>query len=154
MSLESIVREWTEAAHGALPHRPDGIFCFIAAWIALNAIYVHRYGPRIGDRAGALRFAREPASRAVHREKLDEPAYKQAVDLLANRGVMNLRSRSMVLVADVGDFEQVMSVVYQVRCNLFHGGKLPFDVRDRALVGAALEILLPQLSGKSTHDAA
>ena len=39
------------------------------------------------------------------------------------------------------NFAEVFDVVYQVRCNLFHGGKSPDDERDVAFVRASVPIL-------------
>ena len=36
---------------------------------------------------------------------------------------------------------RLMSVVYQIRCNLVHGSKDPDNVRDRSLVSSSQEVL-------------
>lgn len=43
-----------------------------------------------------------------------------------------------------GDFKSFIDVIYQIRCNLFHGRKdISEDKRDIYLVGLALNLLLP-----------
>lgn len=39
------------------------------------------------------------------------------------------------------DFSGIVRGLYQIRCNLFHGGKRPGDVRDQKLVKTASLIL-------------
>jgi hypothetical protein len=43
---------------------------------------------------------------------------------------------------DINNFEQFLSVVYQIRCNLFHGNKNPYSDADALLVEAAFNSLL------------
>lgn len=52
-------------------------FGSMAAWVALNA-YVHRYGVRVGDRKGALRFTKESESREKHRQSMEDEDYRFA----------------------------------------------------------------------------
>jgi hypothetical protein len=42
---------------------------------------------------------------------------------------------------DIADFEQVILFIYQIRCNLFHGGKSPVNKNDRRLVSLSAKIL-------------
>lgn len=39
------------------------------------------------------------------------------------------------------DFGAVVEAIYRIRCNLFHGGKRPGDVRDKKLITVASRIL-------------
>ena len=45
------------------------------------------------------------------------------------------------LLSDVDDFDQVIEFIYQIRCNLFHGGKSPVNANDRRLVTLASNFL-------------
>lgn len=40
-------------------------------------------------------------------------------------------------ITDVSDFVQVVDFIYQIRCNLFHGQKSPFNDKDKSLVSCA-----------------
>ena len=44
-------------------------------------------------------------------------------------------------LSDISDFEQVVRFIYQIRCNLFHGGKSPVDTNDARLVSLSTKIL-------------
>jgi hypothetical protein len=45
------------------------------------------------------------------------------------------------------DWPHVLSVIYQVRCNLFHGDKTPHSDIDRVLVHSAFQILVQFMRG-------
>jgi len=145
MSVKELVRAWREVSKGQRPADPDAFFRFVAAWVAFNATYVYCYGADVGDRAGAIRFASEPNSLHRHNELLQLPSYRAAVEVLAEKGVLNLRNGRTLRINNSADFIQVMEVIYQVRCNLFRGGKLPSDPRDLRLVEAANAVLQPHL---------
>lgn len=42
---------------------------------------------------------------------------------------------------DIEDFSQVVDILYQIRCNLFHGGKSPNNRRDSRLVWLSANVL-------------
>lgn len=43
--------------------------------------------------------------------------------------------------SNASDFEQAVRFIYQIRCNLFHGGKSPVDKNDKKLVRWSANIL-------------
>lgn len=51
------------------------------------------------------------------------------------------RRRREVRIDSPKDFGGIVDGVYQVRCNLFHGGKRASDLRDQQLVMACARIL-------------
>lgn len=44
-------------------------------------------------------------------------------------------------LSDIDDFRQVVEFIYQVRCNLFHGGKSPVNTNDEILVTLSFRVL-------------
>jgi hypothetical protein len=44
---------------------------------------------------------------------------------------------------DIGDFRQIVRFIYQIRCNLFHGGKSPINKSDKRLVALGAKLLAP-----------
>jgi hypothetical protein len=46
-----------------------------------------------------------------------------------------------VYLTDINDFGQIIRFMYQIRCNLFHGGKSPAKPRDRDLTRWSAMIL-------------
>ena len=55
------------------------------------------------------------------------------------------RNNIIVIVSDPNDLENFVDVLYQVRCNVFHGEKIPGEVNDDQIVKAALPFLLQLL---------
>jgi hypothetical protein len=51
------------------------------------------------------------------------------------------RNIHTVTLSDTSDFSQVIQFIYQIRCNLFHGGKSPVNARDKQLVYLSGRIL-------------
>ncbi len=52
-----------------------------------------------------------------------------------------LRGGGLTYLHDTTNFKEVVGFIYQIRCNLFHGGKNPIDSRDNNLVFSAEEFL-------------
>ena len=44
-------------------------------------------------------------------------------------------------VKDIHEFKEVIDVLYEIRCNLFHGSKLDTDKRDMEVIKAATPVL-------------
>jgi hypothetical protein len=83
---------------------------------------------------------------SLHRELLrTSPEYVEAVETLAEKGVWSAGRDGGDRRWRIGDRKNassVMTAVYHVRCNLFHGQKHPDSHRDQRLVKAAYEILI------------
>jgi hypothetical protein len=43
--------------------------------------------------------------------------------------------------SDVNNFREAIEFIYQIRCNLFHGGKSPVNVHDRRVVSLSSKVL-------------
>ena len=46
----------------------------------------------------------------------------------------NLPSKAPILIQDHCRFDEIIDVIYPIRCNLFHGAKNPDQKRDRMLL--------------------
>jgi len=44
-------------------------------------------------------------------------------------------------LSDVNNFTEVIEFIYQIRCNLFHGGKSPVNAHDKRLVSLSSKVL-------------
>jgi hypothetical protein len=123
----------------------DPWFRFIARWIAFNAYYSAMH-PSKGDKAGVKKMGVDPVWVGLHKSLLQEPNYKASVDFFISRnGVADMNDRGgaghRVQIADLNDWNQVLLCIYQVRCNLFHGDKLPHARNDSDVVENADNIL-------------
>ena len=134
---------------------------FSQLWMAFNSVYGgepdRRERARVmscirrnfSERA-ALRVLRS-ITRSVDRIFMVPPG-----NLLLNRWDPNFRAASQRCTAlyrnksetAVGRLAAVGGVLYQIRCNLIHGGKDPHNERDRMLVNESvvvLKVLVPAL---------
>ena len=127
---------------------------FVRDWFAYNAIYA-RQDVRI-EREQVMRAVSDHVTRADATRVLnglsDEIAFLTALppgNLRASQASQQFRARSVQDLSVVNTvtndpltrLAHLMSVVYQVRCNLFHGGKDPDGHRDRDLVRVSRRIL-------------
>jgi hypothetical protein len=143
MQLSDIIRAWHTRATGGEVDRSDVFFRFVAIWVAFNALYASRHSSDIGDLDQVRSFAGDPDAVDRHRELIRTDAeYGRAIDSLSQRGVRNLSGYGTRRIRDRNSLTDVASCVYQVRCNLFHGGKTPEDPRDARLVEACYTIVL------------
>src|SRR5712664_1724067 len=118
---------------------------FMTAWIGLNALYAEESQTVDGDRNQVRAFARDDRLLRAHCDLMrDEllPDYARSVDVLAARGVRNLRNNRVCKLGGDRPLVDVLDCIYQVRCNCFHGGKHQADRRDRDLVTASFVIVI------------
>jgi hypothetical protein len=143
MDVMTVISEWYRIADEQRPDDP--FFQFIGIWIAFNAFYVSRYhnftDARVSDHKCVRKFAQEAGSVAYHRRLLKDAEYARAVAVLAEEGVRDVISDEHYEIPKPEDLAAVLEVVYQVRCNLFHGGKLIRDPRDQRLTRASFMII-------------
>ena len=144
------------AVTGALDTR-DPFLRFMAAWMAFNAVYDD--GTARGSEWKRIEtFVIDKDLEQIHRSLLQHEGYAGAVNVLAATGVGDDRTGARRQIQDQTNVLEVMRCVYQVRCNLFHGGKHPTDPRDRELSYASYVIVASLLSWRSTgrlpHEAA
>ena len=143
--VRTIITDWYRVAE---EHQDDPFFAFIALWIAFNAHYVSTFhdftdpDARVKDHKYVKRFAQDRANVQLHRRLLaTSPEYHDAVAKLAERGVTDVISGETHLIERMEDLLAVAEAVYQVRCNLFHGGKFRDDERDQQLTSASYTIV-------------
>lgn len=143
----------------------DPLFRFIAAWVAFNAIYAALYtsdkhrgwkdrlnelrnrdksGSRgkPGEKEKVQLFSTEPETAKYHRVLLvEDERYREAVSYLKSRPVYNTDNGRCVEIEDERVLEQVLLSVYRARCNLFHGAKVPHNLRDARVAKAGYTIV-------------
>ena len=142
MTIEEIIRKWYALASGGNVEANDIFFRFVALWIAFNALYTSRHGNEERDWDQVRSFAEAPQAIACHRRLLqNDEKYRNAVQDLKDRGVYDVRRQTLRTIRNENNLTQVARCVYQVRCNLFHGGKSPEDLRDERLVNAGYTII-------------
>lgn len=148
MDLQNIVDTWAELALEGRIERADIFFRFVAIWVAFNALYTSRHSDEVGDWDQVRSFAGEVRAIDKHRQLLDSDAeYQNAVDILKEHGVYDVHRHVRRRIRDNRDLTSVASCLYQIRCNLFHGGKMPDNPRDERLVSAGYTIVSRLIKG-------
>jgi hypothetical protein len=143
MELSAIIRTWHTLATGGDIDRSDVFFRFIALWVAFNALYASRHSSDIGDWDQVRSFSGDPDAVDRHRELVrTDRDYDKAINVLAQHGVRDLNRGAVRRIRNRQNLTEVLSCVYQVRCNLFHGGKTPESPRDATLVEACHTVVL------------
>lgn len=136
--IDRHILEWYRLSKGEMVDHADPFFRFVAAWVAFNAFYSSRMFDEVGDWNQVRAYAGEPEVIDHHRKLLREDRdYADAVEVLKDKGVYDTVNKWRRSIRDARNFTEVASCLYQVRCNLFHGGKTPENTRDRDLVTAA-----------------
>ncbi len=141
MNIGEIIEKWYALARGDDVERDDVFFRFVALWVAFNALYASQNSGDYGDWDQVRAFAGEPEIIDRHRLLLrGNEKYKRAVLVLKERGVYDVATRRQRTISNAENLSQVISCIYQVRCNLFHGGKMPGNPRDEKLVQASYDL--------------
>jgi hypothetical protein len=143
MRLSEIIMTWHKLASGGQVDQTDIFFRFVSIWIAFNGLYTSRHSRDTGDWDQVRSFAGDSDAVDRHRQllKTDEE-YRRAIEVLRERGVGNVNRPAIRRhIRRVDNLTEVLSCVYQVRCNLFHGGKAPGNPRDENLTEASYIIV-------------
>lgn len=127
---------------------------YVSLWIAFNGWMRGRYGEATSDRDQIESVKRmDDFKRVFTQLREDSTSFRGCLDKLKRVSVINMQFRSgreEVHTYD-GSFESLIEVIYQVRCNLFHGRKdIDEDRKDIELLTLAYQALLPLI--KSFFD--
>ena len=142
--IQSLVTGWHQRARR---ERNDPISQFVFLWICFNAWLSYESGLD-ADAAmlSWLKGAARERSQLVTSFDLATASDTFRTNLRALAGLSPIhgtrRSNPRVVhIAGDQDFDGIVDGIYQVRCNLFHGGKRANDARDQKLVMASARIL-------------
>lgn len=144
-----VARSWLKKAEA----ENDDFDRFVSAWFAFNAVYGQRFD---GDERRAIGdLLHDPEFR------LPDPAIRT---MLANPGVRYFVDRDSPIRSTRGDgrdtrgeqirlrnkgwppiqrLHALLRILYQVRCNLFHGDKMYTSELDQEVVRHAANALIP-----------
>jgi hypothetical protein len=138
---DKIVSSWFDRRN----RQPETPFDpFIYTWIALNAALSARYG-RGGDRQKVNRFARDIAPHWTDWLRSDEILQQSASEFAAQSPIFQEPPRADGhrdhVNVEPDQAPSVMTGIYTVRNNLFHGAKEFDSDRDTVLVKSATQLL-------------
>lgn len=58
-----------------------------------------------------------------------------------NSDINELGKRNIIILCEEDNLKTIKNTLYQIRCNIFHGEKIPGDINDDKIVKAALPLL-------------
>lgn len=146
INWEIFTDRWLKRAERGQEYIDDGDR-FISLWIAFNGWMRSKFGEDLGDRCQIESVKKMQDFKEVFNNlKIEEPAFRECLEKLEKLPVVDMRFKNNREDIDRydGSFESLIEVIYQVRCNLFHGRKnIDEDKKDFELVGLSYRTLLP-----------
>lgn len=143
---EIFTERWLERAERGREYIDDGDR-FISLWIAFNGWMKWKFGEAELDKTLIKRLKKEEnVIRIFEDMRNNNPDFAQLLQQLGTYTVADMRylDNSDKMKRYDGTFESLIKVIYQVRCNLFHGRKdIDKNKKDIELVSLAYRILLP-----------
>jgi hypothetical protein len=140
---EEIVKRWYEKAEDEdVPM--DKFICY---WISFNCFFRIKPSAK-GERMVIEELSKDQIFLSYFTEGIDESLFKYIKVKEHNKGfVQDLRHKlgtqkeieNRATYDKVSDLKQFLFCIYQIRCNLFHGDKLPDDSNDLKLFEASNE---------------
>lgn len=119
---------------------------FISLWIAFNAWLKSRFGEKINDGELIKKVINFQPLVDIFNEIKHDQKFKYLFLDLGQYEILNMQdpeNESKKKSYD-GSFNSLISSIYAIRCNLFHGRKnFQEDENDKKLVCLAYKILLP-----------
>jgi hypothetical protein len=136
-------KKWMEAIKNFGKSDYKTWFKFAMLWFSFNSYYSDRYSHIRGEGNQLIEFAKD--NKSLYESLLsDEQAnFKNVLDKFAKTkspsrdGVKDMRQGSSKYVkfdSKHKSSEDFFKVLYQIRCNFFHGDKLPFFKEDKKLI--------------------
>jgi hypothetical protein len=143
---EHQVRDIVKAWHQRAMREGDLTSRFVFLWFCFNACLAFESEEDFD--AEMIRWLAGPSSLGSRLRLSFETAqpsrvFRRNLHTLADMSpvVSTGRRRRIVQISSSDDFHGIVRGIYQVRCNLFHGGKRPHDRRDDKLVRVCARIL-------------
>lgn len=127
---------------------------FICYWIAFNCWLYTKTG-EVRDREALNKLYEKHRELFADFSKLIIQNKRISNKFLNIGTIFNNRSPNReVCIKDVTNFKEVIDMLYEIRCNLFHGSKSDTNDRDKEVVEAStpiLELIVKNICLKSIH---
>lgn len=128
---------------------------FAVLWLSFAGYLLKRYPDKDHDIQRLKAFCADPINIRIYSELINSEDYYQKVSSFRNIPTDNGNPResikevgklnpkeSIFRVEDYRSFDMFIMVIYKIRCNFFHGGKIPFNNSDREIVAWAYHVFL------------
>jgi len=141
-------RKWIKAIKNFEKSDYKTWFKFAMLWFSFNAYYSERYSYARGEGEQITKFAKDNKNlygsllsntQAVFKDVLNEFAKTRSPGREKVRNMRQNSQRSVEFNSKNKSCEDFFKVLYQIRCNFFHGDKVPFSKEDKKLVQWAFE---------------
>lgn len=147
INWEIFTKQWLKRAErGQKEHIDDGDR-FISLWIAFNGWMKEEFGEFVKDRTLINHVKAFENIRNIFLDlRREDDSFGENLNRLGEYSVADMRNISDpdAIKRYDGTFDSLVEVIYQVRCNLFHGRKeIHEDKKDFELVSLSYKILLP-----------
>lgn len=141
---EELIADWYKRSQKEKTRRFTIFDQFMSLWLAFNAWGTYK-SKKDKDLEMLSWIKINTNLPEIHNRLVkDDEDYLQRVTRLSQYKVLNMRpghrgqSKS---ISNINSFDELLDVIYQIRCNLFHGQKSEIDPNDRELVDLAFHIL-------------
>jgi len=141
---EELIIDWFKRSQGEKVKIFTIFDQFISLWFAFNSWGTYK-SKKDRDRDMLHWVKRNTRLPQIFEELIEnDPDFVAKLQKLSQYKVLDMRpghqgeSKS---INDIRSLDQVLDVIYQIRCNLFHGQKSMIDPHDRELVELAFQIL-------------
>jgi hypothetical protein len=145
-TVKKIVNSWIDKGN----NEQDVFNKFICYWIPFNAIYMFRYTVK-SDRDGIESIKKESYFVAEYKKLLTESDFINRLNELKLICPVTSEKSGNSYNINNNNFSDVIEILYQARCNLFHGSKDFSDKRDIAVITAATPVLARFVNVFSTY---
>lgn len=146
-------RKWIEYLEKGLYSEDSHFLRFAVLWLSLASFLNERYQKEFGESKKLKEFKKEFA-KEYKRLVEDDEIFKNILDIefpetkktsrefVENLQTREIKDRDYFTNKDIYDFTKFLNVIYQIRCNFFHGDKIPLDSDDEKLVQWAYKAFL------------
>lgn len=117
----------------------DNFSRFICYWIAFNC-WLYTNTNEVRDRKALEKLYQNHNLYKNFRKIVKENRFllEKLLDVCPVENSRNYRKKT---IKNLEEFREVVDVLYQVRCNLFHGSKLDIDKRDCDVIKVSMPVL-------------
>ena len=147
INYKIFTEKWLQRAERGKEYIDDGDR-FISLWIAFNGWMKGEFGEAVKDLTLVKRVKESGEVQQIFENMKNDKKFGELLQQLSTYTVADMRypNDSSRLKRYESNLASLMDVLYQVRCNLFHGRKdIEEDKKDFQLICLSYRILLPFL---------
>lgn len=144
-NIKSSYKSWLDFLEHGLYNEESPFLRFAILWLSFNAYLNEEYGKKIrGDKNKVLEFAKNEQVGNLYKDLLKDPNFNKVFsDFKIIKGYKGLFIEDMLSRKEDNrkffddnykSIKDYLIVIYQIRCNFFHGDKIPSDPDDKKLI--------------------